>query len=298
MGLLKRIKMAFARNKLGEMLVMRGKITRQDLRMILKLQAETGQSFGKIARQHNLVTNTDIRTVLFEQMAIRAVVTAVSVFIGITSFSSHPTSVKASPFGLYINKENAHNDYIQTVAYHPNRNLSVPEPVKPNLFGSQEISSNDISAFKKWTAILDRMDQITFRDDKVNEFKSLSTINKIKAVNEYVNQFRYIEDKDNFGKSDYWATPAEFFARGGDCEDFAIAKYAMLKELGIRESDMRLAIVQDKIKNIPHAILIVYTAQGAYVLDNQIKLTMKSSEVDRYKPIYSINSESWWRHIS
>jgi predicted transglutaminase-like cysteine proteinase len=61
---------------------------------------------------------------------------------------------------------------------------------------------------------------------------------------------------------------------------------------------MRLAIVHDKIKNIPHAILIVYTDNGPMVLDNQIKTTKQASRVTRYKPIYSINSSGWWRHVT
>ena len=55
-------------------------------------------------------------------------------------------------------------------------------------------------------------------------------------------------------------------------------------------------IVQDKVKNIPHAILLVYTAEGVYVLDNQDKRTLQSEKVTRYQPIFSINSANWWLH--
>ena len=173
-----------------------------------------------------------------------------------------------------------------------------PDVQSHKLFGTREVASRDISAFTKWTDILNKLDRVSFNDVQTAQFKNMPLSAKVSAVNEYVNKTRYIEDKKNFGKSDYWATPAEFFARGGDCEDFAIAKYAMLKELGVLESQMRLAIVQDKIKNIPHAVLIVYTDQGPMLLDNQIKRTSQVASVDRYKPIYSINANGWWRHIS
>ena len=55
-------------------------------------------------------------------------------------------------------------------------------------------------------------------------------------------------------------------------------------------------IVQDTKKNIPHAVLVVYTDQGAYVLDNQIKSLVSTRGAGRYRPIYSINRTGWWMH--
>jgi predicted transglutaminase-like cysteine proteinase len=167
------------------------------------------------------------------------------------------------------------------------------------LFGSREVRSSNMRAFTKWNGVMERLDNAGLQNwgTDLTKFQALPTQAKIRAVNNYVNKIRYIEDRNNWSQSDYWATPAEFFARGGDCEDFAIAKFAALKKLGVPESQMRLAIVQDKIKNIPHAILIVYTEDGAVMLDNQIKSVERVSSVSRYKPIYSINRDAWWRHI-
>ena len=36
---------------------------------------------------------------------------------------------------------------------------------------------------------------------------------QILAVNRFVNQWPYRSDSDNYGRSDYWATPLEFFRR-------------------------------------------------------------------------------------
>ena len=60
---------------------------------------------------------------------------------------------------------------------------------------------------------------------------------------------------------------------------------------------MRLAIVQDTWKGIPHAILIVYTTDGAKFLDNQYRDVKNVAGFDRYKPVYSINRTGWWRHV-
>ena len=300
-GFLKSIRMRFEKNRLGELLVLRGKLTPSQLHIALNKQKETGQTLGHVMQDLRFVTKTDIRTTLFEQAAYRAVAASLTIFIGISAMGLG-TGAKAST--IYKNTELVEQQraLLKKAAFHPkglNEQFGVETlTTYPKLFGTNEVSSDDISAFTKWTDILQRMDKIAFKNDQTEKFKSMSLADKISAVNAYVNKFTYIEDKDNYGKSDHWATPSEFFARGGDCEDFAIAKYAMLKELGVSEDRMRLAIVQDKIKNIPHAILIVYGDNGPVILDNQIKVTKQASNVTRYKPIYSINADGWWRHLS
>lgn len=57
---------------------------------------------------------------------------------------------------------------------------------------------------------------------------------KISRINEFFNQMRFCDDKMLWGVKDYWATRMEFIGKdAGDCEDFAIAKYFTLKELGV-----------------------------------------------------------------
>ena len=287
------------RNKLGEILVQQGRLTPEQLHEVLKIQRKTGRSTGQVIRDLNYATGFEIRGALFDQAVYRGMVACMTVLIGFASMSvpvAHANPATATAKGQFQQQAMVHKAAFGSRSLDTTPDFSTPS--YPKLFGSNEVSSSDISAFTKWTDVLKRMDNVQFSADKLGRFEGLSLSGKVTAVNEYVNQFRYIEDQDNFGKSDHWATPGEFFAKGGDCEDFAIAKYAMLKQLGVADNRMRLAIVQDKIKNIPHAILIVYTDQGAMILDNQIKTTKQASAVTRYKPIYSINSSGWWRHIT
>ena len=301
-GFFSAVRSRLERNRLGELLVQRGKLTPEQLRTALRTQKETGVHLGRVLRDLDYVTSSQIRTTLFEQAGYRALAASFTLFIGVSAF-------------IFSGRTNSFNDLkpsapadqqtmVYKAAYHPQDLPAVaPAPsvnvpfAHPNLFGSREVASKDISAFKKWTDIVGRLDNISFRSDQIDQFRDMSITGKVVAVNEYVNNTKYIEDKDNYGKSDYWATPAEFFARGGDCEDYAIAKYAMLKRLGIAEENMRLAIVTDTLKNIPHALLIVYTDNGAMILDNQTKTAKDMTTVTRYKPIYSINSTGWWRHL-
>ena len=299
LGFFSALRSRFERNRLGELLVQRGKLSPDQLRIALKTQKDTGQNLGSVLQQLDYATKIQVRRTLIEQTSYRAMAAMFTLFISVTSFAGG--GVKASP---YTTKPNATSSpMIYKAAYHPNGTQPlVTAPKKfdqsPNLFGSKEVGSPDITAFKKWTEVLEKLEQVSFKPSQLEQFYALPMSSKIEAVNEYVNQVNYIEDKNNFGKTDYWATPTEFFTRGGDCEDFAIAKYALLKKLGISEDKMRLAIVQDKIKNIPHAVLIVYSDNGTVVLDNQVKSAKQMASVTRYKPIYSINATGWWRHLT
>jgi predicted transglutaminase-like cysteine proteinase len=68
--------------------------------------------------------------------------------------------------------------------------------------------------------------------------------------------------------------------------------------LGVPEERLRVAIVHDNLKNIAHAILIVYTDGGAIILDNQEKSVLDGQRAGRYRPIYSINRTAWWLHTA
>ncbi|MFN3700918.1 MAG: transglutaminase-like cysteine peptidase [Alphaproteobacteria bacterium] len=182
--------------------------------------------------------------------------------------------------------------------------------VAPNhaLFGSDEKENRNIRPFTKWTEMFDKFNrqlrtesgqrEIENWQAQLKQFKDLPLKTMAQKVNEFVNEARYITDQNNYGMSDYWATPIEFLQRGGDCEDFAITKYTALRMLGVPEERLRIAIVHDNIKNIPHAILVVYADSGAYILDNQEKRMHNSANFDRYRPIFSINQQAWWMHTT
>lgn len=179
--------------------------------------------------------------------------------------------------------------------------------VQPKLFGADEQRYTDLSAFTKWTGVLESFkkefpksgDQVHVRDwmKFMAGLKGKSKAEQIKAVNKYMNEVPFVPDEKNYGVADYWATPMEFLARGGDCEDYAFAKYVSLRSLGFAKEDMRLAIVYDNKMRMPHAVLIVYHDGEANVLDNQSEDVSSSAELkNRYKPIYSISQVAWWRH--
>ncbi|OYX45673.1 MAG: hypothetical protein B7Z02_00350 [Rhodobacterales bacterium 32-67-9] len=86
-----------------------------------------------------------------------------------------------------------------------------------------------------------------------------------RSVNTSVNaRVRAVSDRQQYGREDVWALPT---ARGGDCEDFALAKKQRLVDAGLSPASLLIATVLDRQRN-PHAVLVLRTGSGDYVLDN------------------------------
>jgi len=120
---------------------------------------------------------------------------------------------------------------------------------------------------------------------------------QLRKVNRFANQWRYRTDQQNFGESDHWATPLEFMRRSGDCEDYAIMKYVSLRRLGVPADSLRMVVVQDTLRDIAHAVLVVYANSDAFVLDNLTNAVLPHSRVSQYVPYYSVNEDSRWAHV-
>ncbi|MEZ5814925.1 MAG: transglutaminase-like cysteine peptidase [Alphaproteobacteria bacterium] len=175
----------------------------------------------------------------------------------------------------------------------------MPAPLA-NVFDPDQSFSSDLSAFTRYTDMLARFQNALAGGDEstaawrrvISGFRFLHPMLQIIQVNEAMNRRPYRSEA-----RDHWSTPGEFLKFGGDCEDFTIAKYLGLRDLGFDEGDMRIVIVNDLQKRIPHAVLAVRLAgAGEYILDNQHKSVRRSADVHRYSPIYSINRIGWWRH--
>src|SRR5262245_19626552 len=68
-----------------------------------------------------------------------------------------------------------------------------------------------------------------FFDARAGDVQAERELQHLARVNDYFNRARFLPDLQHWGADDYWATPAEFSAtHGGDCEDYAIAKYYAL----------------------------------------------------------------------
>lgn len=294
-GFLARITDLFRKNKIGEVLVRRGILSPDQLRYALKQQKISRQSLGRVLLNHGMVSRWELRSAIFIQSSLRLALTIVTLVISIFSFGqreSYASEIKDIPLSIAVNALDI---------------TAAQGVIEPALFGSGEQRSTDLSAFTKWISMFDRfqseVDQPSNKPiirkwrAEMSVLRGRSLVDMVVGVNDLMNRVPYINDNHNWNKSDFWETPIEFLSRGGDCEDFAIAKYASLRALGVPESLLRITIVKDMQKNIPHAVLIVYTSEGPMVLDNQIKTVVHANTVLHYKPIFSINRSAWWVHL-
>jgi len=124
-----------------------------------------------------------------------------------------------------------------------------------------------------------------------------SDLVKLERVNRFMNAIPYIDDAIHWNQANYWATPMEFIAsNGGDCEDYAIAKFFTLLKLGIPEDRLTLTYVKALRLNQAHMVLTYYPTPGAepLVLDNLVNAILPSSRRTDLLPIYSMNGSGLW----
>ncbi|PKG37534.1 transglutaminase [Psychromonas sp. Urea-02u-13] len=121
---------------------------------------------------------------------------------------------------------------------------------------------------------------------------------KMRLVNHFFNKkISFVDDIVHWKEEDYWATPFEFIGtKGGDCEDFALAKYFTLKAMGVEPSKMRLMYVRALAINQPHMVLIYSETidQMPLVLDNINPKILPANQRRDLKPIYSFNGDGLW----
>lgn len=297
-GILTTLKNLLERNRLGELMVQGGILTPKQLRFALSKQKQDNTHLGRVLLNENLISRTDLYRVLSQQFSLRCLTAVATIVISLSSIGIKParagSMVKDVPAQLHLVSQ-------------ANAAFGSPRMHQP-LFGASEKRSTNIAPFGKWTDMFSRFNtdmQSSSGQSIMNEwkkdltaFEGLPLEQMVNKVNSLVNKTDYILDNRNWGKSDYWATPVEFFTRGGDCEDFAIAKYVSLRALGVPEERLRIAIVHDQIKDIPHAVLVVYTDNDALILDNQTNNVISSASTNRYRPLFSINRTAWWLHTA
>lgn len=131
--------------------------------------------------------------------------------------------------------------------------------------------------------------------------RSKSDAEKLQIVNEFFNRLKFVDDIDHWGRRDYWATPVEMLATSaGDCEDYSIAKYFTLKELGVPIARLRLTYVKAIELGQAHMVLAYYPTPRAepLILDNLIDDISPGSVRADLQPVYSFNGDGLWMSVA
>ena len=118
-------------------------------------------------------------------------------------------------------------------------------------------------------------------------------------INRAVNlDIRPAADFDRFQVEDVWSSPiATLSAGAGDCEDYAIAKYAALRAAGIGPDDLRLVILRDPARGEDHAVATVRIEGRWRVLDNRRLVMRDDRAFSRWRPLFVLSEAGVRRYL-
>lgn len=127
---------------------------------------------------------------------------------------------------------------------------------------------------------------------------------RLREVNQFFNQrLQFVDDIELWKQADYWASPLEAMAQGaGDCEDFALAKFFTLRELGVSTTKLRMTYVRARLGGPSstitqaHMVLAYYAEPTAepVILDNLITTIMPATQRKDLQPVFSFNGDGIW----
>lgn len=129
-------------------------------------------------------------------------------------------------------------------------------------------ASGDARAPYAWTDFCKRMPSECRTDTREPEQVTLTPKlwNTIVGINSRTNrEIAAITDEEHWGVVDRWDLPAD---GKGDCEDYALLKRVRLAEAGLPRRALLMTVVIDE-ENAGHAVLMIRTDRGDYVLDNK-----------------------------
>ncbi|OWV29540.1 transglutaminase [Halomonas campaniensis] len=153
----------------------------------------------------------------------------------------------------------------------------------------QQYGQAGLAILEEWFALLQQL-----QDQDIQA--------KLRGVNDFFNRrIRWVDDIQVWGEEDFWATPLEAMGKGqGDCEDYSIAKYITLKQLGVTSQYLRMIYVRARIGRSQitqaHMVLGYYSTPDAepLVLDNIVPSITPASQRTDLDPLFSFNSDGLW----
>jgi len=128
----------------------------------------------------------------------------------------------------------------------------------------------------------------------LNKIHKESELKKLEAINKFFNHVEFSNDIKVWKQKDYWASREEFLSVDiGDCEDYVIAKYFSLRQLGIPEDRIFLTYVKAIKYKQSHMVLTYFKSKKAVplVLDNINQKILPSNKRRDLRPLFSFNGE-------
>lgn len=101
-----------------------------------------------------------------------------------------------------------------------------------------------------------------------------------------------VSDEMQWGVADHWSDPFEtLLSNRGDCEDYAILKYAALLQAGIPRDDVKIVILKNFFPNESHAAVAARVDGQWLILDNRTLTLVRDTDVTRAIPEFVLDHE-------
>ena len=168
---------------------------------------------------------------------------------------------------------------------------------RPDIFGSIALRVRKTMLDARWRRV-ERSGVSGAAARFAESLRGEGAFERLEAVNWYVNKrVRFTDDDLRFGRADIWSSANETLGRGkGDCEDYAIAKRALLRRAGIADRDLYLVVLRDLVRRADHAVLVVRAAGHMYVLDNGTDQLLDTETIRDYRPIITFAAGATFTH--
>ena len=116
---------------------------------------------------------------------------------------------------------------------------------------------------------------------------------RLGEINRAINlKLKLTSDLALYGAEDVWSPPLATLAiGGGDCEDYAIAKFVALQEAGVSPDDLRIVILRDDLRDEDHAVVAARLDGHWLTLDNRHMVLVEDHDVRRYRPIFLLDRD-------
>jgi predicted transglutaminase-like cysteine proteinase len=106
-----------------------------------------------------------------------------------------------------------------------------------------------------------------------------------------------MSDMAQYGQIDVWSSPLATFASGaGDCEDYAIAKFAALRMAGVSPEDIRIVVLRDLLHGEDHAAVLARLDGHWLMLDNRRMAMIEDIDVRNHRPLFVIDDGGVMRY--
>jgi predicted transglutaminase-like cysteine proteinase len=103
---------------------------------------------------------------------------------------------------------------------------------------------------------------------------------------------RPVSDEMHWGVADHWSDPFEtLLSNRGDCEDYAILKYAALLVAGIPEDDVKIVIWKNLFPDENHAAVAAHVDGQWLILDNRTLTLVRDTDITRAIPEYVLDHQ-------